>query len=115
MVLLNWNVLLQIAIGVYLYADIHVLDPGTCTGPNTYPEYVYGHHPVNPYYVPFRSLTVKSAPNMLVAGKSMAQTFLANAATRLHPTEFTSGCAAGAAAALMSAHGWTSTEMYNKV
>jgi uncharacterized lipoprotein YddW (UPF0748 family) len=104
-----------VAIGVYIYADIHTLDADVCTGASTYPEYVFGHHPVNPYYVPFRALTVKSAPNLLVAGKSMAQTFLANAATRLHPTEFTSGCAAGAAAALMSTNKWTSTDMYHKV
>ncbi len=39
----------------------------------------------------------------------MAQSFLANAATRLHPTEWSTGVAAGAAAVLMTQHAtdWT--------
>ena len=63
-----------------------------------------------PYYLPFRALTVQGAPNLLVAGKTMAQSFYANAATRLHPEEWASGLAAGAAAALMRQRGWTSAQ-----
>ena len=39
---------------------------------------------------------------MLVAGKTMAQSFMANSATRLHPTEWSTGTAAGVAAAYMA-------------
>ena len=56
-----------------------------------------------PYYIPFRALTSGDVANMLVAGKSMAQSTLANTATRLHPTEWHTGIAAGVAAAWMSA------------
>ena len=51
-----------------------------------------------PYFVPFRALTSDEVPNLLLAGKTMAQTFLANAATRFHPVEWATGAAAGAAA-----------------
>lgn len=74
--------MVQVAIGVYLYGDVHRLADGVCTGSSAYPDYVYSTHPVKPYYIPFRALTVATAPNLLVAGKSMAQTFMANAATR---------------------------------
>ena len=43
----------------------------------------------------------------------MAQSFLVNAATRVHPVEWSSGTAAGAAAAFMSANEVYST--YNVV
>jgi hypothetical protein len=91
-----------VGIGHYLYADIHVLkSPGM-----VYPAYITCcEHPINPYYVPFRALTVEGFDNLLCAGKTMAQSFLANAATRLHPTEWSSGAAAGAAAFLMSSMG----------
>jgi hypothetical protein len=46
---------------------------------------------------------------MLVSGKVIAQSFLANAATRLHPTEWATGVAAGAAAFLMIEKHWNST------
>ena len=39
---------------------------------------------------------------MLVAGKSMATSFLTNSVTRLHPNEWASGVAAGVAATMMS-------------
>jgi hypothetical protein len=52
---------------------------------------------------------------MLLAGKTMAQTFLANSATRLHPIEWSSGCAAGAAAAYLAETGKTSAEGYESV
>ncbi len=86
-----------VAIGDYHYADIHGLKNGC-----QYPDYILGgNHPVNPYYIPFRALTSEYASNLLIPGKSMAQSFLANAATRLHPTEWSTGVAAGAAAFAM--------------
>lgn len=36
-------------------------------------------------YFPFRALTHKDCPNLLLAGKTISQTFYANAATREHP------------------------------
>jgi hypothetical protein len=41
--------------------------------------------------------------NLLVAGKAMAQTFIANEATRMHPVEYASGVAAGVAASMLAA------------
>ena len=62
-----------------------------------------------PFYLPFRALTHEGAANLLVAGKLMATSFFANAATRLHPCEWSSGVAAGGAAALMRRRKWEST------
>ena len=70
----------------------------------TLPPYVADPAPSKPYYIPFRALTSDGADNLLVAGKTMATTFSANSATRLHPEEWSSGVAAGAAAALLGAH-----------
>jgi len=48
------------------------------------------------------ALQVGAVGNLLVSGKTMAQSFAANAATRLHPVEWATGAAAGVAAALMA-------------
>ena len=88
-----------VGIGDYHYADIHGLDAEHVCADKSYPEYIICcDHPVKPYYLPFRAITFEGMDNLLVAGKSMAQSFLANAATRLHPIEWSSGAAAGAAA-----------------
>ncbi len=55
-----------------------------------------------PFYIPFCALTNRAYGNLLVAGKTMAQSFMANSATRLHPIEWSTGTAAGTAAALMA-------------
>lgn len=52
-----------------------------------------------PFYVPLRALTNKDVVNLVVAGKSIAQSFKTSAATRLQPGEATTGTAAGAFAA----------------
>lgn len=57
-------------------------------------------------------MTNADAPNLLVAGKTMATTFLANEATRLHPSEWSSGVAAGAAASIMVREQWTTTSSF---
>ena len=44
-------------------------------------------------------MTNRDIDNLFVIGKTMAQTFLVNAATRLHPVEFSNGQAGGVAAA----------------
>jgi hypothetical protein len=64
-----------------------------------------------PYFIPFRALTVAGASNLLVAGKSMATSFLTNSVTRLHPNEWASGTAAGVAAAMMSELNLSSAQM----
>lgn len=56
-----------------------------------YPDYMIDAHPdVLPFFIPFRSLTNKQFSNLLVAGKTMALSFLANACTRLHVCFFLS-------------------------
>ena len=50
------------------------------------------------------------------SGKNMAQSFFANGATRLHPVEWSSGVAAGTAAAMMIMHAWGDTrDVYDSV
>ena len=92
-----------IGLGDYLYADMHKLS--FCE----LPAYQWRNE-TKPYFIPFRALTVMNVTNLLVAGKTMAQTFHANAATRLHPVEWSSGVGAGAAAALMVEAGYATTQ-----
>lgn len=54
---------------------------------------------------------VDRAPNLLAAGKLMSENFHANSNTRLHPSEWTSGVAAGGTAVLMLRRQWTNTSM----
>lgn len=84
----------RVAIGLY-NGDIHPLR--TCD----YPAYLYEEVNALPFFIPLRALTNKTVDNLLVAGKTMAQSFQANAAIRLHPIEYSSGIGAGAAAATM--------------
>jgi hypothetical protein len=85
----------SVAIGDY-NDDTHELKMPTCV----YPEYMSGQNTAQggkPYYIPLRALLVGGAPNLLATGKTMAQSFHANSNTRLHPSEWTSGTAAGGA------------------
>lgn len=100
-----------VAIGQYFYADIHKMDAASCP----YPSYLVPGAPVLPYYIPFRALTVDGAPNLLVVGKSMSMTFFANAAIRLHPEEWATGVAAGAAAGIMVSRGWDTAAAYTHI
>ncbi len=93
----------RVALGAY-GADIHPVT--TCT----MPRYVNAGHETLPFCIPFRALTNERYGNLLVAGKTMAQSFLANAATRLHPIEWSTGTAAGVAAASMSKNDWTARQ-----
>lgn len=88
----------RVALGSYP-SDVHPLS--TCT----MPPYIVAAHDTLPFYIPFRAMTNDKFGNLLVAGKTMAQSFLANAATRLHPVEWSSGTAAGVAAADMARSG----------
>ena len=102
-----------VAIGTYFYADIHKMDPQFCALP---PYLTDGSGAaILPYFIPFRALTVAGAPNLLVAGKSLAQTFWASAGTRLHPEEWATGVAAGAAAAWMARLGLDSAAALARV
>ncbi|MCA9241866.1 MAG: FAD-dependent oxidoreductase, partial [Planctomycetales bacterium] len=93
----------RVALGAYA-ADIHPL--AGCE----YPAAEAMNPQTLPYYLPYRALTNRDFDNLLVAGKTMAQTFLANSATRLHPPEWSSGCAAGAAAAFLARTGKTTQD-----
>lgn len=93
----------RVALGAYA-ADIHPL--AGCR----YPIDVMVDQPTLPFYIPYRALTNRQYNNLLAAGKTMAQTFLTNSATRLHPIEWSSGCAAGAAAAYLSQTGMSTRE-----
>jgi hypothetical protein len=101
----------SVALGDY-NDDTHHLAKSVCE----YPQYMSGGGSGGkPYFIPFRALMVGGAPNLLVAGKLMAQSFHANSNTRLHPSEWTSGVAAGGAAALMVRSKWltTATALHN--
>jgi len=67
-----------------------------------YPSYMQQSYQILPFYIPLRSLTNVLIQNLLVAGKTIAQSFLANATTRLHPVEWSSGTAAGVVASYMA-------------
>ncbi len=98
----------RVALGAYP-ADIHpVLN---CS----FPAYINQGHETLPFFIPLRALTSDSYANLLVAGKTMAQSFLANAATRLHPIEWSSGTASGVVAATMARRGWTSRQALEHV
>jgi len=85
----------RIALGAYPF-DFRVL-PG-CSAP------AEAGARTLPYFIPFRALTSQDVPNLLVAGRTMAQSHVANGATRLQPEEWTTGLAAGVAAAYMARH-----------
>jgi len=94
----------RVAIGSY---DMDIRSIIGCT----YPAYVTVGYSVLPYYIPLRALTNRDYGNLLVSGKTMAQTFLVNAASRLHPIEWSSGTAAGAVAAFMAKNQLTSSQV----
>ena len=91
-----------VALGAYP-GDIHPL-----VG-YRYPDHLLENHPTLPFCLPLRALTNRAFDNLLVAGKTMAQTFLANSATRLHPIEWSTGTAAGVVAADLAESGATTT------
>ncbi len=97
-----------IAIGCYPM-DVHPLV--TCK----YPAEVVEHRDTRPFCIPFRALTHYQLKNLLVCGKTMAQDFMANSATRLHPIEWSSGTAAGVAAAWMVQEKADSREAYRRI
>lgn len=98
----------RIALGAYP-ADIHPLQCAQM------PAYLKEAHDTLPFYIPFRALTNARLENFLVAGKTMAQSFAANSATRLHPVEWSSGTAAGVAAAYMARTGRTASEALDAI
>jgi len=78
----------HLCIGAY---DVDVHSMPHCT----YPSYMNEYYPILPYYIPLRAMTNRDIDNLVVIGKTMAQSFLVNSATRLHPVEFSIGQAAG--------------------
>ena len=98
----------RIALGAYA-ADIHPLV--SCS----YPKLTHSAHETLPFYLPFRALTHYRFSNLLTAGKTMAQSFLTNSATRLHPIEWSTGTAAGVAAAYMAETGKNSKQALQQI
>jgi hypothetical protein len=78
----------RLCIGCY---DVDIHPMAGCT----YPEYMHESYPILPYYIPLRAMTNRDIDNLIPIGKTMAQSFLVNSATRLHPVEFSIGQAAG--------------------
>ena len=78
-------------------------------------EEQFENGPTLPFTLPLRALTNARYENLLVAGKTMAQTFLANAATRVHPVEWAGGTATGVISARMAKEGWTSRQAFEQV
>ena len=93
--------------------DVHVQHK--CNYPRYISSTVRIPNSTVPFFIPFRALTVAGAPNLLVAGKSMATSFLTQSVTRLHPNEWASGTAAGVAAVVMSAFNLSSVQMATNV
>ncbi len=98
----------RIAIGSYA-ADVHFL------ANHIYPSHIQEHRDTRPFYIPFRALTHRDFDNLLVAGKTMAQSFMANSATRVHPVEWSSGTAAGVIAAFMARKNATTSEVLRSI
>jgi len=87
----------RLCIGTYP-VDIHYMY--TCE----YLSYQNMDYPVLPYYIPLRAMTHRDIDNLIPIGKTMAQSFLVNAAVRLHPVEFSIGQAAGVVGAYAVHH-----------
>ncbi len=87
----------SIGVGSYV-PDVHATRNPGCS----MPAHIHAaNHSPMPFTLAMRAHTNRDVDNLLVAGKTMAQTFLVNAATRLHPIEFASGTGAGVMAAYM--------------
>jgi hypothetical protein len=98
----------RLCIGVY-GVDIHFMNG--CH----YPPYIHGDYTVLPYYIPLRAMTNRDIDNLIPIGKTMAQSFLVNSATRLHPVEFSIGQAAGVVGSYAVHHNLQSVaEMLNE-
>jgi hypothetical protein len=102
-------------------ADMHHLKNGTSAPYRLQCDYssvggaLFRGEGSKPFYIPLRALLVGGAPNLLVAGKTMSQSFHASASTRLHPSEWTSGVAAGGTAVLMARRNWTTAQALAQV
>ena len=106
----------RVATTVYDY-DIHALDE--CAETPETPVAPWRNHP-KPFYLPLRAFSNDTTANLIVAGKCMAQSYLANAATRTQPGEVVSGTAAGVAAAYCASrktdmHGLIEAESFAEV
>jgi len=101
----------RIAIGAYV-VDIHPLLRPPCGAAGGHGAAQCCHYPkarldTLPFFLPLRAFTNRDVSNLLVAGKTMATTFAANAATRVHPVEWASGAACGAVAVYASTNNTT--------
>eukprot|EP00035_Acanthoeca_spectabilis_P033268 m.22716 g.22716 ORF g.22716 m.22716 type:complete len:852 (+) comp5851_c0_seq1:51-2606(+) len=97
----------RVAIASFFF-DVHEMYDYQPEGRKCYPTYVpsfiayYNDDNVKPFSVPLRALTnAKYDQNFLLAGKTIASSFLVSSAVRLHPGEWATGSAAGAVAATL--------------
>ena len=97
----------RVAIASFMI-DVHEMNNYQPGNRSCYPPYVpyyepyYNDRNVLPFSIPLRALTnQKFDQNFLVAGKTIASSFLASSAVRLHPGEWATGSAAGAVAATL--------------
>jgi hypothetical protein len=95
----------SIGVGSYV-PDVHSTKTPGCSMPG---HIMAADHAPKPFTLAMRAHTNRDVSNLLVAGKTMAQTFLVNAATRLHPIEFASGTGAGVMASYMQQKGMMSS------
>lgn len=101
----------RVAIGNY-NTDLHKLV--SCE----YPDYIkyFSQYAPLPFFLPFRAMTNKKISNLIVTGRLMAQSFLSNSATRVHPVMWAAGTASGVCAAYMANTGVASTrELLNDI
>lgn len=88
----------SIAIGTYPL-DIHPLQNACDVSSLPTPPQTTS---VRLYQIPLRAMTSKDVMNLIPAGKTMSQSFLVSSSTRIHPTEWNLGVAAGIMASYMN-------------
>lgn len=103
------------AVGIAQYAiDFHpcmTLSPPEAPG-NTEREGVRrAHGPAYPAQIPLRAMIPQKVDNLLVTGKSIATSFIAAAAYRVHSFEWSAGAAAGTTAAFALSQGISPYEL----
>jgi hypothetical protein len=97
------------SVGIAQYAiDFHpcmTLSPPEAAGNMERAGVRQAHGSAYPGQIPLRAMIPKRIDNLLVAGKSIATSFIAAAAYRVHSFEWSSGAAAGITAAFSLSHG----------
>jgi hypothetical protein len=72
----------RMCLGAY---DVDIHPMSLCN----YSSYTHEYYPIIAYYITVRPITNRDIDNLIVIGKTIAQTFLVNAAMGLHPIQVT--------------------------